>query len=93
MMFFFRAALWLAVVSVFVPSDFAGDAMDVAELDLPFNTSETQLDAGVSVSEWCAEHATICEAGEEAARLGSFVSEVAIARIEDAIAEREESDA
>ncbi|WP_291842213.1 hypothetical protein [Maricaulis sp.] len=85
MMFLLRAAFWLAVVSFFVPQDFAGEAMD-----LPFNTAETRIDASSKVSEWCAENEVICEAGSEAARLGSFLGEMAMSRIGDAIEERQE---
>ncbi|OLF72312.1 hypothetical protein AWH62_10785 [Maricaulis sp. W15] len=85
MMFLLRAAFWLAVVSFFVPQDFAGDA-----IDLPFNTAETRLDATAKVSDWCAENEVICEAGSEAARLGSFLGEMAVSRIGDAIEDHQE---
>jgi len=85
MMFLLRAAFWLAVVSFFVPQDFAGEAMD-----LPFNTAETRIDASGKVSEWCAENEVICEAGEEAARLGSFLGEMAMTRIGAAIEDHQE---
>ena len=86
MMFLLRAAFWLAVVSFFVPQDFAGEAMD-----LPFNTAETRIDASAKVSEWCAENEVICEAGEEAARLGSFLGEMAMTRIGDAIEDHQDN--
>ncbi len=85
MMFLLRAAFWLAVVSFFVPQDFAGEAMD-----LPFNTAETRIDASGKVSEWCAENEVICEAGEEAARLGSFLGELAMTQIGAAIEDHQE---
>jgi len=80
MMFLLRAAFWMAVVSFFVPQDFAGEAVD-----LPFNTAETRIDASAKVSDWCTENEVICEAGEEAARLGNFLGGMAMDRIGDAI--------
>ena len=85
MMFLVRAAFWLGIVSVFVPSDFAGEA-----LDMPFDTETVNFDAGERVENWCEGKEAICEAGEEAARLGGFLSEVAINRLEDAIEARSE---
>jgi hypothetical protein len=84
-MFFVRAAFWLALVSVFVPRDFAGETMDV-----PFNFETTQIDASQPVSEFCEDRAAICEAGEEAARLGSYLADIAIDRLEQAIDERQD---
>lgn len=84
MMFLIRAALWLAVVSVFVPRDFAGEAFD-----LPENVTETRIDAGQPVSDWCLENAALCDAGREAARLGGFLTDMAATRIEAALDERE----
>ena len=45
MMFLIRAGFWLAVVSVFVPRDFAGESFD-----LPINIAETRIDAGKPVN-------------------------------------------
>jgi len=84
MMFLIRAALWLAVVSVFVPRDFAGEAFD-----LPENVTEARIDAGQPVSDWCLENAAVCDAGREAARLGGFLTDMAATRIEAALDERE----
>lgn len=84
MMFLIRAAFWLAIVSVFVPRDFAGDA-----LDLPFDLAETRIDAAQPVSDWCENNAALCEAGREAARLGGYLGEVAAARIDAALEDRE----
>lgn len=86
MMFLIRAAFWLAIVSVFVPRDFAGDAFD-----LPLDLAETRLDAAKPVGEWCENNTAICEAGREAARLGGYLTEVAAARIDAALDEREEN--
>lgn len=80
MMFLLRAAFWMAVVSFFVPQDFAGEMMD-----LPFDTAETRIDATAKVSEWCVDNEVICEAGSEAARLGTFLGGMAMDRIGDAI--------
>ncbi|MAK65333.1 MAG: hypothetical protein CMF75_11435 [Maricaulis sp.] len=80
MMFLIRAAFWLAVVSVFVPSDFAGNAFD-----MPMSISETQIDAAKPVNEWCESNAAICEAGREAVRFGGFLTEMATDRIETAL--------
>lgn len=88
MMFLLRAAFWLAIVSAFVPRDFAGEAMD-----LPFELAETQIDAGAQVGEWCEDQEAICEAGEEALRLGGFLADVAVDRIEAAIEDHQERDA
>ncbi|MHA6289222.1 hypothetical protein [Maricaulis sp. CAU 1757] len=82
MMFLIRAAFWMAIVSVFVPKDFAGDAFE-----MPMNLAETRIDAGAGVNDWCADNEALCEAGEEAARLGGFLSEVAVDRIALAIEE------
>jgi hypothetical protein len=84
-MFFVRAAFWLAIVSVFVPRDFAGESMD-----LPFDIQSTRIDASEPVSEFCQDREAICEAGEEAARLGSFLADIAIDRLEQAIDERQD---
>ena len=43
-MFIVRAAIWLGVISLFVPQGFAGE-----NIELPFNTETVQIDAG----EWC----------------------------------------
>tara|TARA_R100000988_G_scaffold86205_1_gene49044 strand:+ start:138 stop:401 length:264 start_codon:yes stop_codon:yes gene_type:complete len=85
-MFLLRAAFWFAIVSVFVPSDFAGDAFE-----LPADLSETRIDAAAPVSQWCEENEALCEAGEEAARLGGFLSQMATERIEAAIESHEEN--
>lgn len=85
MMFLVRAALWLGIVSVFVPGDFAGEA-----LDMPFDTQTVSFDAGETVETWCEGREAVCEAGEEAARLGGFLSEMAINRLEDVIEARSE---
>ena len=84
MMFVIRAAFWMAIVSVFVPKDFAGDVFE-----LPQTVAETRIDAGAGVNAWCADNAELCDAGEEAARLGGFLSEAAIDRIALAIEERD----
>ena len=87
MMFLLRAAFWLAIVSVFVPRDFAGESMD-----LPFDVAETRIDAGAQVGEWCEDREAICEAGEEAFRLGGFLADMAVERIETAIEDHQESE-
>ncbi|MBR9826760.1 MAG: hypothetical protein GYB36_13320 [Alphaproteobacteria bacterium] len=85
MMFLIRACFWLAVVSVFVPKDFAG-----ADIALPEMTvAENAIDASGAVSDWCENNSELCRAGEEAARLGGFLAEMAVDRIETAIEERE----
>lgn len=84
MMFLIRAALWLAVVSVFVPRDFAGETVV-----LPENLTEARIDAGQPVGAWCSENAALCDAGREAARLGGFLTDMAATRIEAALDERE----
>ena len=85
MMFLIRAAFWLAIVSVFVPRDFAGDALDIS-----FDTAaNAQVDVAAPVSDWCRDNAAICEAGEEAARFGGYLTEMAVARIDAAIDARE----
>lgn len=84
MMFLFRAALWMAVVSVFVPQDFAGEMFE-----LPDSVAETRIDAGQGVNAWCESNAAICDAGHEAARLGGYLSEAAIDRIALALQDRE----
>ncbi|WP_417483011.1 hypothetical protein [Maricaulis sp.] len=83
MMFFLRAAFWLAIVSVFVPRDFAGEGFD-----LQFNTASTQIDAGEALGSWCIDREALCEAGAEAVQLGDFLAGFAANRIEAAIDER-----
>jgi hypothetical protein len=85
MMFLIRAGFWLAVVSVFVPRDFAGESFD-----LPMNIAEARIDAGKPVNDWCSENAAICDAGREAARLGGFLTDMAATRIETAIQEQDQ---
>jgi len=85
-MFFIRAAFWLAVVSLFVPKEFAG-----GEIELPQAVAETRIDAEGAVGDWCADRQEICEAGEEAARLGAFLADMAVDRIEAAIEDQEDS--
>ncbi|MCR9266663.1 MAG: hypothetical protein NXI03_03760 [Alphaproteobacteria bacterium] len=80
MMFLIRAAFWLAVVSVFVPSDFAGDAFS-----MPVSLSETRIDAEKPVNEWCENNSALCDAGREAMRFGGFLTEMATDRIETAL--------
>ncbi|MDG1416372.1 MAG: hypothetical protein P8J78_07710 [Maricaulis sp.] len=83
-MFIVRAAIWLGVISLFVPQGFAGE-----NIELPFNTETVQIDAG----EWCEGRETICEVGEEAARVGGFLADIAAERLEVAITEyNEEND-
>ena len=83
-MFFIRAAFWLAVVSLFVPREFAG-----AEIALPEQFAETRIDAESAVGSWCEDREEICQAGEEAARLGAFLADMAVDRIEAAIDDHE----
>ena len=80
-MFIVRAAIWLGIVSLFVPQDFAGETFE-----LPFDTETVQIDAG----EWCEGREAICEVGEEAARVGGFLAGLAVDRIEVAISEYNE---
>tara|TARA_R110002072_G_scaffold36201_1_gene106660 strand:+ start:833 stop:1102 length:270 start_codon:yes stop_codon:yes gene_type:complete len=86
MMFFLRAAFWLAIVSVFVPRDFAGEPMD-----LPFDTASTRIDAGQAVDSWCVDRAALCEAGSEAVQLGGFLAGFAATQIETAIEDRQQT--
>ena len=87
MMFLLRAAFWLAIVSFFVPRDFAGDA-----IPLPAMQDEPALvDAGQALTDWCEEREAICEAGEEAVRLGGFLADFAAERVEAALEERDAS--
>ena len=84
-MFLIRACFWLAIVSVFVPQDFAG-----AHIELPeFVAAETAIDATGAIDGWCEDHSELCRAGEEAARLGGFLADMAAARIETAIDEHQ----
>jgi len=79
MMFVIRAAFWLAIVSVFVPADFAG-----AQIDMPFEINEaTTID--LNADGWCADNAEICRAGEEALEFGGFLADIAVDRIDAAI--------
>ncbi|MGK0266266.1 MAG: hypothetical protein ACI82N_000510 [Maricaulis sp.] len=84
MMFFLRAAFWLAIVSVFVPRDFAGEAMD-----LPFDTARTQIDADAAVSDWCVEREALCQTGAEAVHFGGMIAEFAMVKIASALEENE----
>lgn len=86
MMFFLRAAFWLAIVSVFVPRDFAGEAFD-----MPFDTASARIDADDAVSDWCVERAALCDAGAEAVQLGGFLAGFAANQIEAAIEDRQTS--
>lgn len=85
-MFFIRAGFWLAIVSLFVPSEFAG-----GEIMLPQEIAETRIDAEGAVGSWCEDRQEICDAGEEAARLGAFLADMAVTRIESAIEDHEDS--
>ncbi len=84
MMFFLRAAFWLAIVSVFVPRGFAGEAMD-----LPFETANTRIDAGAAVNGWCAEREALCATGAEAVHFGGLMADFAMTRIGAAIEEHQ----
>jgi hypothetical protein len=85
MMFFLRAAFWLAIVSVFVPQGFAGEAVS-----LPFDTSAAHVDAEVAVSDWCADREAICETGAEAVQFGGLIAQFAMTRIEAAIEDNQD---
>ena len=85
MRFLLQAFFYLAVVSVFVPNDFAGEAELMPEIG-----TEAALDAEQALNGWCDERPAVCEAGEEAAELTGFLVDFAAARIESAIAERDE---
>jgi hypothetical protein len=82
MTFLFRAVFWLAIVSCFVPREFAGDPSM-----LPVGTEGAMADAGEALEGWCEDRPAVCEAGEEAARLGGFLADFATDRIEDALEE------
>lgn len=84
MMFFLRAAFWLAIVSVFVPRDFAGEAFD-----LPFETANTRIDANAAVSGWCVEREALCTTGAEAVHFGGLMADFAITQIGSAIEEHQ----
>ncbi len=84
MMFLIRACFWIAIVSVFVPKDFAG-----SEMALPFDVSEHHIDAEGAVDGWCDENGELCRAGEEAARLGGLLADMAVTRFEAAIEDGE----
>lgn len=84
MMFFLRAGFWLAIVSVFVPRDFAGEAMD-----LSFDTTHTRIDADAAVSGWCAEREALCSTGAEAVHFGGLMADFAMTRIGSAIEEHQ----
>ncbi|WP_417489523.1 hypothetical protein [Maricaulis sp.] len=86
MMFFVRAAFWLAIVSVFIPRDFAGDPMN-----LSFDSASTRIDAGQAVNSWCVERPALCEAGTEAVELGGFLAGFAATRLETAIEDRQQT--
>ena len=86
MMFFLRAAFWLAIVSVFVPRDFAGEPFD-----LPFDTASTRIDAGDAVNDWCVDREALCNAGSEAVQLGGFLAGFAATQIEAAIEDRQQT--
>ncbi|WP_203293262.1 hypothetical protein [Maricaulis parjimensis] len=86
MMFLIRAAFWLGVVSVFVPSNFAGDAFD-----LPISLADTHIDAEKPVSQFCEDNSALCDAGREAMRFGGFLTEMAADRIETALVEHEQT--
>lgn len=87
MMFLIRACFWIAIVSVFVPKDFAG--ADIALPDMA--VAENAIDATSAVNGWCDNNSEICRAGEEAARLGGFLADLAVDRLETAIEEREQA--
>lgn len=81
MMFFLRAAFWLAIVSVFVPQDFAGDA-----LNMNFDTNNArQIDANLAVDDWCVDRTALCETGAEAVHFGGLIAEFAMVKIGSAI--------
>jgi hypothetical protein len=84
MMFFIRAAFWLAIVSVFVPRDFAGEA-----LDMSFDTASTRIDADAAVSGWCLEREALCSTGAEAVHYGGLLADFAMTQIGSAIEEHQ----
>jgi len=86
MMFLIRACFWLAIVSVFVPKDFAG-----ADIDLPFNVQSNAIDITSSVDGWCADNSELCRAGEEAARLSGFLADMAVDRLETVVEEHQDA--
>lgn len=86
MMFFIRAAFWLGIVSVFVPREFAGEA-----LDMEFDFQTAHIDANEPVSEFCEDREALCDAGTEAARLGGFLADMAADRLEAVIDEHQEN--
>lgn len=85
-MFFLRAAFWLAIVSVFVPREFAGEAFDMS-----FQASTTRIDANAAVGDWCNEREALCQTGAEAVQFGSLIADLAATQIEAAIEERQAS--
>lgn len=86
MMFVFRAAFWIAVVSAFAPSALLGPGDANADTVL----AETRA-MGEQVSEFCDQAGAVCEAGVEAGDFLSLLADVTAVRVNRWLEERDAS--
>jgi len=76
MMFVFRAAFWIAVVSAFAPSALLGS--NTADFDISLERASAVT---AQVSELCQQASAVCEAGEEAGDLLNIIADVSAVRL------------
>ena len=84
MMFVFRAAFWIAIVSAFAPSALMGS--DNTDLDFSIEQAVAMTE---QVSEFCDSAGAVCEAGEEAGDLLNVIADVSAVRLNRWLEERE----
>ncbi|MEE2567349.1 hypothetical protein [Hyphobacterium marinum] len=84
MMFVFRAAFWIAVVSAFAPSALLGHG----EANADAVVADAQ-DMTRQVTEFCDQAGAICEAGAEAGDFLDILADVAAVRVNRWLEERE----
>jgi hypothetical protein len=84
MMFVFRAAFWIAIVSAFAPSALMGS--DNTDLDFSMEQAVAMTE---QVSEFCDSAGAVCEAGEEAGDLLNIIADVSAVRLNRWLEERE----
>tara|TARA_R110002072_G_C7764404_1_gene518625 strand:+ start:469 stop:747 length:279 start_codon:yes stop_codon:yes gene_type:complete len=84
MMFVFRAAFWIAVVSAFAPAALLGSS--AADTD---HAMEQATAVTAQVTEFCDQAGPVCEAGSEAGDFLGILADVTSVRVNRWLAERE----
>lgn len=84
MMFVFRAAFWIAVVSAFAPSALLGSS--AADTDSALDQARVVT---AQVTEFCDQAGPVCEAGSEAGDFLGILADVTSVRVNRWLAERE----